>query len=738
MRIAHVDIQNFRKLKSCRIEFTKTETIFVGANNSGKTSAMDALIYFLDKSRHKEICTTDFTLSNWAELNRIGDDWTNKPERSLPSLISLGNELLPSLDVWLYVELNEIHYVSHLIPTLDWRGGLLGVRLILMPKNLELLYRDYVSEYRARKNLLIAHKNSDPNKKSTEVPLWPKSLRHFLEKKLHKYFSVQAFLLDPARSKNSAPQDLPKNSEALEGDPFIGLMKINVINAQRPFSDSDAGATRETKPGQLSTQLRDYFDKHLDPGKLPDVSDIEALQALEQSRNQFNSKLRGSFNSTLLELEELNYPGFQNPNIILSTEFNFIDGLDHPTAVQFEINKSNEDFRLPERYNGLGYQNLISMVFSLIRFRDEWMQVGKAKQELVDTNKTIEPLHLVLIEEPEAHLHPQAQQVFIKRAYKVLTNHKILGEQPQFSTQIAVSTHSSHIAHEIEFTSLRYFKREHRDSDSTIPCAKVINLSETFGTDEETSKFVARYLRSTHCDLFFADAAILVEGLAERLLVPHFIQGKFPVLDRSYITILEIGGSHAYRLSPLFESLGILTLIVTDLDSVDNKNKVRPERNKDYKTSNNTLKEWIPAKANLDDLLNLHDENELTRNNHIRIAYQKEVDVIYSASNIETVIPYTFEDSLVLSNIDYFKQSGKSVGLIKQMRKAVQKPTLGEACTDMFEALKNGKKAEMAMELLFSTDPQTLNLPMYLKEGLEWLQSRLHKMNNEQLEGSNK
>ncbi|MBW2646931.1 MAG: AAA family ATPase, partial [Deltaproteobacteria bacterium] len=71
MRMSFVEIRNFRKLKSCRVEFSDRETLFVGANNSGKTSAMDALILFLKNSSHK-IVTTDFTLSNWIDINRIG------------------------------------------------------------------------------------------------------------------------------------------------------------------------------------------------------------------------------------------------------------------------------------------------------------------------------------------------------------------------------------------------------------------------------------------------------------------------------------------------------------------------------------------------------------------------------------------------------------------------------------------------------------------------------------------
>ena len=55
-----------------------------------------------------------------------------------------------------------------------------------------------------------------------------------------------------------------------------------------------------------------------------------------------------------------------------------IDSLNHATVVQFDVikNKNPEldsPLRLPEKYNGLGYQNLISMVFMLIRFRDEWI-----------------------------------------------------------------------------------------------------------------------------------------------------------------------------------------------------------------------------------------------------------------------------------------------------------------------------------------------------------------------------
>ena len=132
----------------------------------------------------------------------------------------------------------------------------------------------------------------------------------------------------------------------------------------------------------------------------------------------------------------------------------------------------------------------------------------------------------MLVEEPEAHLHVQVQQVFIRKAYSVLRNHEKLGKSDAFSTQLVISTHSSHIAREEEFANLRYFKRLPKDFEGKVATSKVVNLSDVFGKDDASKRFVTRYLQTTHCDLFFADGVILVEGSAEHMLLPHFIRNK--------------------------------------------------------------------------------------------------------------------------------------------------------------------------------------------------------------------
>ena len=730
MYIAFIEIQNFRKLKACRIDIAERETICVGANNSGKTSAIDALILFLKESRHKAFATTDFTLSNWSCINLLGKQWVAVAGDEEPDItVDAWLPLLPAIDVWLKADENDLHRVTHLFPTLDWTPNeLLGVRLVFAPKNMEQLYKDFRSAYISARDAVSA---------STEVEsslaLWPKSMRDFLDRKLHSQFEVRSYILDPTQHTNPVQgiaklQSLPLSSVPLKRNPFDGLIKIDVIGAQRGFSDPKTEDESHSGFASLSTQLRRYFSKHLNPSDAPEASDIAALNAIEVAKTVFNEKLVTSFEPAIEELEGLNYPGFSDPKISITSKIDPRDSLDHEAAVQFDLPGADSLF-LPEKYNGLGYQNLISMVFHLIRFRDEWMRVGKAATIQDTQDVATELLHLALIEEPEAHLHVQVQQVFIKKAYDVLRNHAALVESSAFSTQMIVSTHSSHIAHELDFSCLRYFRREPAAEWGKIPTATVINLSQTFGDHDDTSKFATRYLRTTHCDLFFADAAILVEGSAERMLIPHFIREKFPKLDQSYISLLEIGGAHAHRLKPLLGTLGLLSLIVTDLDPIHTAEnaKVRPERGKSYRTRNTTLKNWVPQKESLDELFDLPDDAKQTDKRLVRVAYQCPITVEYKEGKCEEALPYTFEDSLALTNLALFREYANPVGLLKKLQAALGKDTLEDASNYLFANLEKGSKAEMALELLFLSDPEQIEPPCYIAEGLKWLEINIEK-----------
>ncbi|MFW2829826.1 AAA family ATPase [Sphingomonas sp. ID0503] len=746
MKIKFVEVSNFRKLKSTHIDFDEKTTIFVGANNSGKTSAMVALRYFLLSPAR--LALRDITIANWPKIDALGEAWEGDTEADVEL-----DALLPALDVWLDVPVSEIQHVVHILPTLDWNGGLLGVRLQFRVADIEKLKAEYLLQRNAARDAVA----KGPNGEVVKVQVWPRCLTDFLERRLRAHIDIRAFVLDPSAVVEpikgyACPQSLSDTALPLDRSPFKNLIKIDEIAAQRDFADASERSsssedgyeptTRRFKR-RLSDQLRSYYDRHLDPAKTPSEEDFEALGAIQTAEQSFDKRLQVGFAAAFAELEDLGYPGITNPKLKISTLLHATDGLKHSSAVQYQIADPTGDgsklLKLPEDYSGLGYQNLIAMVFMLMGYRDEWMRVGKASAEAdLTPQDQIPPLHLVLVEEPEAHLHAQVQQVFINKAYALLRKHDDLGEKTAYCTQLVVSTHSSHVAHEADFANLRYFRRRPATSKEDIPTTTVANLSYIFGPGDETKRFVRRYLKATHCDLFFADGIVFVEGQAERILVPHFIRHHFPELARRYTTLLELGGSHAHSFRDLVDELGLATLIISDLDAtVATKvplktggettrwKAARPKVGANQKSANQVLKEWHPRKENIDDLIALEPEQHAaitTEGYALYVAYQKPVPIAGGDGSPQYIIPRTFEDALVLENLDVISavEGSRTSDSIKEI---VASGVTGDELEDeLFELLKTAEKAAFALDCLMLKDPTALKPPEYIRAGLKWFQ----------------
>lgn len=159
------------------------------------------------------------------------------------------------------------------------------------------------------------------------------------------------------------------------------------------------------------------------------------------------------------------------------------------------------------------------------------------------------------------------QCVFIKEINRALL------ADAETTAQVILSTHSSHMVADSGFEPIRYFKR--RGHEVTV---KDLSKIEVVKKMSGALPFLKRYVKLTHCDLFFADKAILVEGQVERLLLPLMIERSGSMegcvhLPNQYITILEVGGAYAHMFQPLIEFIGIPTLVITDLDAVDANGK---------------------------------------------------------------------------------------------------------------------------------------------------------------------
>lgn len=729
MKIQSVHIRNYRKLKNCHIDFGEKKTVLVGANNSGKTSAISAIVWFLKNT--ERFTLKEFTVTNWALINTIGEKWLEKDSVDDALLSShQWDNIVPSMDVWINVENGEQYRVNHLIPSLStWDGKKVGVRGQYVPKDVTKLYTAY-KEAKTKARSLEA---TEEWKEADSPELYPKNLCDFLGKgsNLREYFDVKYYIIDPALDPDDEDEVQTTPDNELGYNPLDGLIKVDTILASRDFSDPEGQTDSEIDT--LSKQFQQYYKSSGQEDEELTCEGLKLLGGIVTANKTYDEKLRKTFEVPVGELKNINYPGFQNPEIKIRSKIQIEESIKHDSAVQFAI-QGMEELVLPEKYNGLGYRNLISIYLKLIDFREKWLK------ELSE-GKNIEPIHLVFVEEPEAHLHAQAQQVFVKKAFEALCNNKLIEENPWLSTQLVLSTHSNHVVNELDLNCMRYFKRV-IDVGEKIPVSKVVNLSSTFGTDDETKQFVTRYIRLTHCDIFFSDAVVLVEGPAEKILVPSFLVKAG--LDSYYISVIEVNGRHAHSFRKLIEKIGIAALIVTDIDATDTKvgedgKEIHPSvitaKGNGYKTGNPSIKSWLSGKEQIDDLLALDEKEKLV--NNVRIAFQTPVNVKWDKNKDELteVCPYTFEDALIFTNLELFRREGlKKMGAITTIANLLKHSnSANELQNKIFKKLesKSGfQKADFAISLLYKDDFVDLVVPVYIQEGLEWMKSYLDSNGN--------
>lgn len=93
-------------MKNCHIDFGEKKTVLVGANNSGKTSAISAIVWFLKNT--ERFTLKEFTVTNLALINTIGEKWLEKDSVDDALLSShQWDNIVPSMDIWINVEMGN-------------------------------------------------------------------------------------------------------------------------------------------------------------------------------------------------------------------------------------------------------------------------------------------------------------------------------------------------------------------------------------------------------------------------------------------------------------------------------------------------------------------------------------------------------------------------------------------------------------------------------------------------------
>ena len=307
-----------------------------GANNSGKTSAMLSLRTFLEIT--KKLTLRDVSIANWAGLDLIGNAWEadDEPRVPLPNFFR-------RLTSGLMSPASEIHHVVHIIPTIDWTSGLLGVRLQYDIDNEDQLKEHYLE---ARSKAHAKNEKAEDGRPKPQIR--PESLTDFLDGTFRKYLTVNCFPLDPVKNVAptqtgvAQPQSLPEDILPLDDRPFANLIKVDEIPASPleqgdPSGDGSDGSGAPRLRRRLSDQVRSYYDRHLDNADDLSPDDIAALGSIYDAEQAFDGRLKSGFEGALDELAELNVPGVHNPSIAFNTQLRGEEGLKHGTAIQYQV-----------------------------------------------------------------------------------------------------------------------------------------------------------------------------------------------------------------------------------------------------------------------------------------------------------------------------------------------------------------------------------------------------------------
>lgn len=743
MHLHSLTFKNFRRLKDAHIDFAHDLTIFVGANNSGKTSATHAIELFLSGGKDK-FTVHDFSAGCWSDFEKFPAEGAVDAKVQFPAI---------SLDVWISVDADNLYRVVDLLPRAAWEGSLVGLRIEFAAKDAAQTLENF--RLKAAEAAKFA---KTKEKDGQDYQPWPRNMRDYLSRELKNEYGLRYFILDEAPLKAETAEAADTLKEIIgdaerSGHAVINsLIKVDFLSAQRHLSDGNAQARTE----DLSKRLSRFYTRNQKKRE----DDHNALRALALSEAQLTKHFADVFSDTFRSLRKLGYPGLANPSLEIRAALKLERLMgDQQAKVHYILEEATAEadaLALPDSYNGLGFKNLIYMGVELLDLHSAWSTTEEGEEDKRP------PIHLVFIEEPEAHMHAQLQQAFVRKLTDLISP---TGDDG-YETQFVITTHSPHIIYERGFQPIRYFRRS--PETGAKQSSAVFNLSVFYDQNEPDRDFLQRYMKLTHCDLFFADAAVLVEGNVERLVLPLMIAQGAKKLSAAYLSILEVGGAFAYRFRKLIEFLGLPTLIVTDLDSVhpaspkkeeeavagdsaaveaaedveedtdddddggqdaEGEKKPKPKSKcpadtPGAVTANQTLLQWLPGKSLVEELLAAPGSDRLQAPRadggaHVMITYQRPVKATWGKDTLE-LKSRTLEEAFAYQNLGWCqKKEHHDVGL--RWAKSSTMP-LEELAAKIHKRVKGEsfKKTNFALGLLASSDASWV-VPAYIQEGLDWL-----------------
>lgn len=319
-------------------------------------------------------------------------------------------------------------------------------------------------------------------------------------------------------------QPLPIEALQLISHTYLGALR-NASEKLRPHSNDNkiAKLFKNLKYFEDSSEKRINLDKEkrddlanniqqsIDAGDWNKVIATGNKKVLEHITH---SAINGKVPNIEFSFLPYTYDGIVDNIQARKPVFNLNGNLDISTQKYFRINQ-----------NGLGENNLI--------------YAGTVLGDLINQNDTEDKdifYNALLIEEPEAHLHPQKQNTFFKYLSSLETS----------DIQIFMTSHSPTITAKSDLDFITILQRQ-----SNKISAFSINNSEL---NKKNKVYLSKFLDVTKSQLFFANGTILVEGISEALLLPVFSEMIGEDINKNGVEIVNLNGVAFEHFAKLFNS----------------------------------------------------------------------------------------------------------------------------------------------------------------------------------------
>ena len=518
MYLKYIQIVNYKNLQSARFEFAKGANTIIGENDSGKSNALTAMRILLDDSFYyntKQLKETDFSYAlddwkgHWIVISAFFDEISDDDKHS-----EFCAELTPDKE--------NAAFLSSYIRCADKGYG--TFTLFIRPcksKRLELAEASRNGNFETIRSHI---KLSD-----YEFFYTSRSQVDFTDQEVYK-----SIVGDIATGEYADPEN--------DDSSMLGT-KIDTISVWQHISTVFIDALRDVenelrKPKNPIRQIIDTIEGEIAVADIAEIkSKIAALNLKIASIPQI-SDIGNQVNRKLLEMIGTVY----SPDIKLESRLKE----DFATLARYLIMSPSDQSDI--ELLGLGHLNILFIALKLVEF---------------EVNRNRELLNIMIIEEPEAHIHTHIQKT-------LFDNLKVAHTY----TQVVMSTHSTHLSEAADIEKVNIMKKVNEQLSFVM---KPTNRLDQFGADilqhkgRSFTQILSRYLDAKRSVLLFSKGVVLVEGDGEEILIPALVKNVLGVsLDEMGIGLINVGSVAFENVACIFDEsrLQRRCAIITDLDAI--------------------------------------------------------------------------------------------------------------------------------------------------------------------------